>query len=180
MEDEALTVKKPLDGPTDNSLTSHKKPKQAHVRVGVGVLVKDPARPNAVFAGIRKGSHGAGSLALPGGHLEMFETWEDCARREILEEMDLVLAPENVTFAHVTNDMMKSEDKHYVTIFMMATCQEETVTPKNMEPDKCEGWKSYTWKELKAIQAGKDQPGLFGPLAKLMEEEPATVVKFLT
>ena len=165
---------------TDLSAPPKKKPKQTNVRVGVGVLVKDPSRPNAVFAGIRKGSHGAGSLALPGGHLEMFETWEDCAIREIHEEMDLVLARDKVVFAHVTNDMMKSEEKHYVTIFMMATCQDSTVMPKNMEPDKCEGWKSYTWQELKDIHADKDQPGLFGPLVKLIEEEPASVVNFLS
>jgi hypothetical protein len=36
------------------------------VRVGVGVLVKDPKDTTRVFCGIRKGSHGAGSLALPG------------------------------------------------------------------------------------------------------------------
>jgi len=36
------------------------------VRVGVGVLVKDSKDPTRVFCGIRKGSHGAGTLALPG------------------------------------------------------------------------------------------------------------------
>ena len=36
------------------------------VRVGVGVLVKDPKDPTRVYCGIRKGSHGAGTLALPG------------------------------------------------------------------------------------------------------------------
>ena len=156
-----------------------KKPKQTNVRVGVGVLVKDASRPTAVFAGIRKGSHGAGSLALPGGHLEMFETWEECAVREIQEEMNLDLDTSQVGFAHVTNDMMKGEDKHYVTIFMMATCQEGSTVPQNMEPDKCEGWKSYTWQELKDIHA-KGQPGLFGPLVKLIEDEPESVVKFLS
>jgi len=47
-----------------------------NVRVGVGVLVRDPENPNKVFAGLRRNSHGDGSLALPGGHLEMYETWE--------------------------------------------------------------------------------------------------------
>ena len=36
------------------------------VRVGVGVLVKDPSDTTRVFCGIRKGSHGSGKLALPG------------------------------------------------------------------------------------------------------------------
>ncbi|CAB9502129.1 Nucleotide triphosphate diphosphatase NUDT15 [Seminavis robusta] len=160
-----------------------KKPKQQHVRVGVGVLVKDAARTNAVFAGIRKGSHGAGSLALPGGHLEMYESWEQCALREVKEEMDLDL--KDIQFAHVTNDVMESEEKHYVTIFMSATCtkqndnnEEETPAPKNMEPEKCEGWKSYTWQELKDIHS-KGEPKLFGPLNKLIDEAPKSVQDFL-
>jgi hypothetical protein len=36
------------------------------VRVGVGVLVVDPHKPGQVLVGTRKGSHGAGTLALPG------------------------------------------------------------------------------------------------------------------
>ena len=36
------------------------------VHVGVGVIIKDPKDTTRVFCGIRKGSHGAGSLALPG------------------------------------------------------------------------------------------------------------------
>jgi 8-oxo-dGTP diphosphatase len=160
---------------------------QQHVRVGVGVLVKDTTRPNAIYAGIRKGSHGAGCLALPGGHLEMFETWEECAIREVKEEMNLDLDCSSVQLAHVTNDMMKSEEKHYVTIFMMTTttttCQgkgrDTTVqVPQNMEPHKCEGWKSYTWQELKDIHV-KGVPTLFGPLSRLLEEAPASVQKFL-
>lgn len=31
-----------------------------NVRVGVGVIVKDPLKPTHVFAGIRRGSHGEG------------------------------------------------------------------------------------------------------------------------
>lgn len=120
---------------------------QKLVRVGVGVLVKDPQHPHRFFAGIRKGSHGAGTLALPGGHLEMMEDWEECASREVKEEMDLEIS--NVTFGHVTNDIMLRENKHYVTIFMLAdVCTEGKIKPTNMEPHKCEGWKSYSWNDL--------------------------------
>lgn len=155
------------------------KPKQTHVRVGVGVLVKDPSKPSAVFAGLRKGSHGAGTLSLPGGHLEMFESWEETAIREVKEEMDLDLDRTSCKFAHVTNDIMKSEGKHYVTIFMTATCQDDSAIPKNMEPDKCEGWKSYTWGELKDIYI-TGEPRLFGPLEQLLAAEPETVLHFIS
>ena len=144
---------------------------RATVRVGVGVVVRVPGAAK-VYAGIRKGSHGAGSLALPGGHLEMYESWEDCAKREIKEEMDLDLA--DVTFGHVTNDPMEEEGKHYVTIFMMATPAEGSDAPKNMEPQKCEGWQAYSWEDLKNFEGT-----LFGPLGKLMAEEPAAVYDFI-
>lgn len=147
---------------------------QRHVRVGVGVLVKNVSI-NKVYCGIRKGSHGAGSLALPGGHLEMYETWEDCARREIQEEMGICIS--NVEYCHVTNDIMLSEHKHYVTIFMKATSTD--AEPRNMEPEKCEGWKSYSWMELKEIY-NEERSKLFGPLARLVEEEPQSVLDFLS
>ena len=54
------------------------------VTCGVGCLV---VRPDGRFLiGKRKGSHGAGTYAVPGGLLEFGESWGDCASRELLEE----------------------------------------------------------------------------------------------
>jgi len=166
------------------------------VRVGVGVLIRDPKNPRKVFAGLRRNSHGDGTLALPGGHLELYESWEECAIRETLEETGLTIG--NVAFGHVTNDIMK-EKKHYVTIFMMGECCVDCPRPLNLEPDKCNGWESYGWDELcqfasaarsttsstdaadGSIGAGNDNgsPILFGPLLKLVEEAPPIVLEFL-
>lgn len=58
-------------------------------RVGVGVLVLNER--GYVLLGKRYGSHGSGTLALPGGHLELHESFQDCAAREVLEETAIEL-----------------------------------------------------------------------------------------
>ena len=148
------------------------------VRVGVGVLVQDPMDPTKVLCGIRRGSHGAGLLALPGGHLELYESWQDCARREVLEECGLELEEAECSFAHVTNDPMPAEEKHYVTIFIMAKCKvtDPPQQAQTLEPHKCQGWNSYSWQDL---QAEREQGNLFGPLDRLVADSPATVLEFL-
>ena len=58
--------------------------KNGHVKVGVGVFI---VRNGKVLLGKRKGSHGEGLWALPGGHVEEYEDyWETCAR-EVEEEV---------------------------------------------------------------------------------------------
>jgi len=66
----------------------------------------------------RKGAHGAGSWAPPGGHLEFGETPESCAVRETREEVGIEIA--NVRFIAVTNDIFKESGQHYITLWMQA------------------------------------------------------------
>ena len=80
-------------------------------QVGVGVIV---IREGLVLLGKRIGSLGAGTWALPGGHLEFGESIEDCASREVVEETGL--AVQSVARGPYTNDYYASEGKHYVTM----------------------------------------------------------------
>mmetsp|Transcript_4381 Transcript_4381/g.12582 ORF Transcript_4381/g.12582 Transcript_4381/m.12582 type:complete len:110 (+) Transcript_4381:616-945(+) len=107
----------------------------------------------------------------------MFESWENCARREVSEECNLDLQ-EPIRFGHVTNDPMPGEKKHYVTIFMLATCKvtDPVQVPENMEPEKCLGWKSYSWDELVMHQKRGE---LFGPLDLLVQQKPRAIAEFL-
>lgn len=130
------------------------------VRVGVGAIVK--RADGKVLLGERHGSHGANKMAFPGGHLELMESWEECARREVEEETGLkVTSP----FRHVatTNDPMSDEGKHYITIFMMAEAP-SGLEPINMEPHKCKGWEWVSWEQLANFPDEK----LFIPVINLL------------
>jgi 8-oxo-dGTP diphosphatase len=163
--------------------------RKATVRVGVGVVVvskrrfsggaaSDNGNENVdadamavrVYAGRRIGpAHGETKLALPGGHLELYETWDQCARREVYEEMGLTLV--RTEFLHVTNDIMEPEGKHYVTIFMVGYLDDNNDTePINCEPEKCEGWDLYKLSDLFDMVG---QGTLFGPLEQLLLEQPS-------
>lgn len=120
--------------------------------VGVGVLV---LRDGRVLVGRRKGSHGADTWALPGGHLEFGETVAQCAIREVLEETGLAIG--NVTPAPYTSDVFAAEGKHYVTLFV--TARSAAGEPALCEPDKCAEWRWCHWPELPVP--------LFPPLATL-------------
>lgn len=82
-------------------------------KVGVAALI---VRDERVLLAKRKGAHGAGSWAVPGGHLEYGETPEDCARRETREEVGVEIT--NLRFLALTNDVFEAEGRHYITIWM--------------------------------------------------------------
>lgn len=124
-----------------------------NVQVGVGVII---LRDGRVLLGERQGSHGAGTWALPGGHLEFGESVEACARRETEEETGLRLS--DITPAPYTNDVMPSEGKHYVTVFVLAHALPGEA--QRMEPNKCKEWRWFRWSEL--------PENLFQPLKSLV------------
>jgi 8-oxo-dGTP diphosphatase len=89
----------------------------------------------------RKGSHGTGTWSVPGGHLEYGETWEECVRREIMEEVGVEVT--NIKFLAATNDIFNKDVKHYISIWM--TCDWASGEPQNMEPEKITDveWRSF-------------------------------------
>lgn len=98
-------------------------------KVGMGVyIIKD----EKLLLTKRIGSHGANTWCPPGGHLELGESFEQCAKRETLEEAGIKI--KNIRFIGTTNDIY-NKDLHYVTMGMMADYA--SGKPRIMEPDKC-------------------------------------------
>lgn len=110
---------------------------QRELRPGVGIgvmIIKD----GKVLLGKRKGSHGEGEYAFPGGHLEYMESFEDCAKREVMEECGIEI--ENIRFQILAN-LTKYAPKHYTHINLLADWK--SGEPKLLEPERCEAWGWY-------------------------------------
>ncbi len=114
--------------------------KNLRPKVGVGVMI---LKEGKVLLGKRKGSHGAGEYAWPGGHMEYMESFEQCAKRETLEETGMEI--ENVRFLRLMN-LKEYAPKHYVDIGLIADW--ESGESKVMEPEKLESWDRYDINKL--------------------------------
>ena len=112
-------------------------------KVGLGIIIVN--NDGFVLIGKRKGSH-AQEYSIPGGHLDLGETFEEGAIREIKEETNLdIFEPKVIA---VTNNLetFRKEGKHYISVILLVTRFSGEL--KNMEPNKCEGWVWTDPKEL--------------------------------
>lgn len=104
-------------------------------KVGVGVLV---FKDGKLLLGKRKNSHGEGSYASPGGHLEYMESFEDAVRRETREETGIEI--DNIRFLCLTN-LKAYAPKHYIDIGFVADWK--SGKPELREPECFESWDWY-------------------------------------
>ena len=86
--------------------------------------------------------HGEGTWTMPGGKLEFGESFEDGAKREVLEETGIIL--NNLDVICINNDRVS--DAHFITIGMLS--DDFDGEPKVMEPDEITEWKWFDLEEL--------------------------------
>ena len=110
-------------------------------RIGTGVWIR---RSGKVLLGFRTWKHAPNTWAPPGGKLDMFETIENCACREVLEETGLKVR--NPKFITLTNDVYEEVGQHYVTLHYVVDWKAGEA--KLTEPEKFREWKWFGWDEL--------------------------------
>ena len=103
------------------------------VVVGVGVIISNPQ--GQILLGKRSGQH-APYWSIFGGHVDAGETFENCAIREIAEEIGIQIETPQVFGISNNLQTFQQEDKHTVSICMQVQYQGEQA-PQIMEPDKC-------------------------------------------
>jgi 8-oxo-dGTP diphosphatase len=122
--------------------------------LGVSAVV---LRGDRVLLGRRRGAHGAGTYAFPGGKPDPGEAPEAAVARELLEETGLVAL--RVTPLVWTNDVFPEQGLHFVTLHHLVEVAPDA-EPALCEPEKCDGWAFHPWDAL-------PRP-LFGPAEALV------------
>lgn len=112
-------------------------------QVGVGVILTNPQ--GEILLGKRCNSH-APFWALPGGKMELGETFEQTAIREVAEETGIRL--DNVRLIALTNNLATYRDEgiHFISAILLTSDIEQQ--PQRREPDRCEKWQWYRLDEL--------------------------------
>jgi ADP-ribose pyrophosphatase YjhB (NUDIX family) len=110
----------------------------------------DPAKADSLM-------NGEGTWTMPGGKLDFGESFEDGAKREVLEETGLNISIEDLEVISLTNDIVPNA--HFVTIGLI--CKNFEGEPKVMEPDEITKWEWFSIDELPSP--------LFKPSEKILE-----------
>lgn len=118
-------------------------------------------REGKVLLGLRKGAHGAGTWALPGGKPDPGESFEQTACRELYEETGMIADPAQTELISERPTL-----DHFIEGFSFQTfCVriEGTVgEPVIIEPLKCERWGWFGAHDLPSP--------LFLPLVNMLNE----------
>jgi 8-oxo-dGTP diphosphatase len=133
--------------------------------LGVAVILW---RDSQILMHKRLGSHGSGTWAFPGGHVEPGEKPQQTASREIKEETGFIITPENLIPMTYTADVFEAENKRYITLYLIGKCPDGE--PQILEPTKCGG---YQW-----VTPGQWPGELFLPIKNLLKQDSIFFYRF--
>jgi 8-oxo-dGTP diphosphatase len=109
--------------------------------IGIGVLVW---RGKKLLLGKRINQDAENCWQFPGGHMEPGESVTFCAQREVMEETGLAVK----RFRHLgfTDKPFIIGQRQYITL--LVSCEYESGEAQTREPDKCEGWSWFDYRQL--------------------------------
>lgn len=102
--------------------------------VGVGVIILN--NKSEILVAKRRGSHAASKWSIPGGGLEMGESFEECAIREVQEEHGITVTDPSVIAITNNLETYRAEGFHSISVVLLAKAFEGE--PAILEPHKCE------------------------------------------
>ena len=112
------------------------------ILIGVEIFIR---KGDQILMGQRgKNAFGAGTWALPGGHLEFGEKLADGLSREMKEEINADIDPADLRLISVVDDIRP--DRQYVHISF--ELKNPTFGIERMELDQCDEWRYFDLKNL--------------------------------
>lgn len=104
-----------------------------YIGVGCGAVIINDKNQVLLMLRTEKARNNPFYWSIPGGGVDFFESFEDCLKRELKEELDVEI--EVVKLLCVCNHIIESESQHWVAPQFL--CKIINGEIKNMEPDKC-------------------------------------------
>lgn len=104
----------------------------AQPQVGTGVIIVNGEEK--ILVGKRQGAHSP-FWSILGGKVDIGETFEETAVREVKEESNIDIKNPKVVVLLNDLDTYRKEGKHFISIILLAT--EWSGEPMIMEPGKC-------------------------------------------
>lgn len=120
-------------------------------KLGVPVIL---LQDRQVILAKRIGIYGAGKYGFPGGHLDELESIDECARRELLEEVGIV-----ATDLRTIGVVKEWQTTHWF-IHFISLCTAWTGEITNLEPTVSEAWQWYSLDDLPQPLVSGHQLGL--------------------
>lgn len=119
-------------------------PGKDFVGVGCGAVILNDKNQILLMKRGKECRNKAGFWTIPGGRVELFETFQDAIKREVLEEIGVEV--QVIKLISLTDDIIKEEDQHWVSPQYL--CKITNGEIKNMEPHKCDELKWFDLNDL--------------------------------
>jgi mutator protein MutT len=114
------------------------KPGIDYIGVGMGACIFNAENKILLTKRGKKAKNELGKWEIPGGALELGETFEQGLKREIKEELNIDIEVKELL--QLCDHLIPEENQHWVSPTFI--CQIKSGTPVIMEPEKCDeiGW----------------------------------------